>query len=142
MERKIKTVLRLLILMMLVVMLVCLLGCGSGKIDEQKVTDIDYTVTSEDRLPAELKELIDQKKEAPFKMTYQDGEYLYICQGYGSQPTGGYSIQVGDVYRTSNAIYFSTTLIGPSGNEPGTDLPTCPYVVVKIEYQDLTVVFE
>lgn len=106
------------------------------------MTDIEYTVTSEDRLPEELKALIDGKNEQPFKMTYQDGDYLYICQGYGTQPTGGYSIQVDDVYRTSNAIYFSSSLIGPAESELKTEKETRPYIVIKIEYQDMTVVFD
>lgn len=121
---------------------VVLTGCRADKLDDQKMTDIEYTVTSEDRLPEELKALIDGKNEQPFKMTYQDGDYLYICQGYGTQPTGGYSIQVDDVYRTSNAIYFSSSLIGPAESELKTEKETRPYIVIKIEYQDMTVVFD
>ncbi len=126
----------------MLVLTLFLAGCKSDKLDEQRVKDIEYTVTSQDRLPEELKLLIDGKKEQPFKMTYQDGDYLYICQGYGAQPTGGYSIQVKDVYQTSNAIYFSSALIGPAKTQPQTDVGTYPYIVVKIEYQDMTVVFD
>ena len=120
----------------------CLLGCGVGNKESEERTDLAYTVTSEDRLPEELKLLVEGKKQQPFKMTYQDGDYLYICQGYGLQPTGGYSIQVEDVYRTSNAIYFSTTLLGPSPSELKTEKETTPYIVIKTEYQDMTVVFD
>jgi len=124
------------------VLAMLLLGCKADKIDEKKVTDLEYTVTSEDRLPEELKVLVDGKKQQPFKMTYHDGDYLYICQGYGTQPTGGYSIQVEEVYRTSNAVYFSSTLIGPSPSELQTEKETTPYIVIKTEYQDMTVVFD
>lgn len=130
---------RLLWFLMLAVFLA---GCKRDTLDEKRLRDIEYTVTSEDRLPEELKALIDEKKQQPFKMTYQDGDYLYICQGYGSQPTGGYSIQVDEVYQTSNAIYFSATLIGPSASEQTMEKETMPYIVVKTEYQDMTVVFE
>lgn len=119
-----------------------LIGCRSDTLDEQKISDIEYTVTSEDRLPEELKVLIDGKKQQPFKMTYQDGDYLFICQGYGTKPTGGYSIQVEEVYRTTNAIFFSTTLIGPSQKELKTEQETTPYIVIKTEYEDMTVVFD
>ncbi len=125
-----------------VVLAVLLTGCRADKIDEKKITDLEYTVTSEERLPEELKVLVEGKKEQPFKMTYHDGDYLYICQGYGTQPTGGYSIQVEEVYRTSNAIYFSAVLIGPSATELKTEKETTPYIVVKTEYQDMTVVFD
>jgi len=119
-----------------------LVGCKGDKLDEEKIKNIEYTVTSEDRLPEELKVLVDGKKQQPFKMTYQDGDYLFICQGYGTQPSGGYSIQVEDVYQTSNAIYFSSTLIGPSQAERKLEKETTPYIVIKTEYQDMTVVFD
>ena len=126
----------------LILSAVLLMGCRADKIDEKKVTDLEYTVTSEDRLPEELKVLVDGKKQQPFKMTYQDGDYLYICQGYGTQPTAGYSIQVDEVYRTSNAIYFSTILSGPLVSEQKPEKETTPYIVIKTEYQDMTVVFD
>lgn len=126
----------------LVLSVMILVGCRADKIDEKKVTDLEYTVASEDRLPDELKALVDGKKTQPFKMTYHDGDYLYICQGYGTQPTGGYSIQVEELYRTSNAVYFSSTLLGPMPSEKKTKKETTPYIVVKTEYQDMTVVFD
>ena len=120
----------------------CLMGCRNDRLDEKKVRDVEYTVTSEDRLPEELKVLIDGKKQKPFKMTYQDGDYLYICQGFGTQPTGGYSIQVEEVYQTSNAICASVALVGPSASEQAVEKETTPYIVIKTEYQDMTVVFD
>lgn len=119
-----------------------LVGCKNDRLDDKRLRDVEYTVTSEDRLPEELKVLIDGKKQEPFKMTYQDGDYLYICQGFGIQPTGGYSIQVDEVYQTSNAICASVTLIGPSASEQVTEKETTPYIVIKTEYQDMTVVFD
>lgn len=126
----------------LFVLAVLMAGCRSDRLDEKKVRDVEYTVTSEDRLPEELKLLIDGKKQQPFKMTYQDGDYLYICQGFGVQPTGGYSIQVDEMYQTSNAIYFSTILVGPSASDRVVEKETTPYIVIKTEYQDMTVVFD
>lgn len=116
-------------------------GCGR---EEKKCGKkiADYSVTSEDKLPQELKSLIDDKKTEPFKMTYQDEGYLYICQGYGTRETGGYSIQVKDIYHTDNAIYFSSTLIGPTAKEAGLKAPSYPYIVIKLEYTDMTVVFD
>lgn len=127
--------------LLLGILILLLSGCGKNEAGQEKKA-LDYTVTSEQRLPEELKNLIDDKKEEPFKMTYQDGAYLYICQGYGAQSTGGYSIQVKDVYRTDNAIYFASTLIGPAGNEPQPEAASYPYIVIKLEYTDMTVVFD
>lgn len=128
-------------ILLLGVFIFALWGCGKTETEQEK-KPLDYTVTSEERLPEELKNLINDKKEEPFKMTYQDGAYLYVCQGYGTQSTGGYSIQVKDVYRTENAIYFASTLVGPSGNEPQPEAASYPYIVIKLEYTDMTVVFD
>lgn len=117
-------------------------GCSMVEVSEKKLRDLEYTVQCEEELPTELKEIIASKKENPFKLTFEDNGYLYICQGYGSQPTGGYSIQVRHAYVTSNAIYFSSSLIGPSEGEPRTEEPSYPYIAVKTEMSDLTVVFE
>lgn len=126
---------------------ICLLmgmlsGCGIVKVSEDKIRDLEYTVLCEKELPEELLTMIAQKKEEPFKMTFEDAGFLYICQGYGEQPTAGYSICVDDAYVTSNAIYFATSLIGPDAGEPKGNQPTYPYIVIKTEQQDVTVVFD
>ena len=73
---------------------------------------------------------------------------MYICVGYGKQETGGYSITINELYLTANAIYMDTNLIGP---EPESrelyhaqekDGASYPYVVVKMEYLDKSVVFD
>ena len=87
-------------------------------------------------------EILDQKKESAFKLTYADEGYLYICVGYGKQESGGYSVTVNELYETDNAIYVNTNLLGPkAGSSPGTS-PSYPYIVLKIEFRDKTVVFD
>ena len=95
----------------------------------------------------ELKKIIEEKKEKEFKITYQDGDFLYICVGYGKQETGGYSITVNELYLTANAIYMDTNLIGPEPDKKELyhakeDGVSYPYVVVKMEYMDKSVVFD
>jgi hypothetical protein len=86
--------------------------------------------------------VIEEKKELPFKFTYQDGGYLYICIGYGKQESGGYSISMDDLYLTENAIYVRTTLIGPSADVVSEGVQSYPYIVIKTEYLDYSVVFD
>lgn len=121
---------------------VLLNGCGVVKVSEEKTKELDYTVVSSDKLPAELLTMIDEKKEQPFRLTFEDNGYLYICQGYGKKERAGYSIRVEDAYMTQNAICFSTTLIGPSPNDEKNTQATYPYIVVKTQQRDLTVVFK
>lgn len=118
-------------------------GCGNRAPQApEKVRDLELTVVSEDKLPEELLAAITEKKAAPFKFTFQDGDYLYICIGYGEQESGGYSITVEDLYLTENAVYVKTCLIGPGADVPNDGVKSYPYIVIKTEYLDYSVVFD
>jgi hypothetical protein len=86
--------------------------------------------------------MIEEKKASPFKITFQDQGFLYIGVGYGEQETAGYSIAVNELYETGNAVYIDTNLIGPGPEEKGKLTPTYPYVVIKTENVNKSVVFD
>ena len=101
-------------------------------------------VLSEEKIPEELKTVIAEKGTEPFKLTYSDNQNLYISIGYGEQKTGGYSIAVDALYLTDDAIYVSTSLLGPdiTGQKENTGKPSVPYIVLKTEMLDKTVIYE
>ncbi|BCJ92497.1 hypothetical protein acsn021_00660 [Anaerocolumna cellulosilytica] len=119
-----------------------LTGCKSEKTDIKKIKDLEFTVVEDADVPEQLMEIINEKKKEPFKMSYANGDSLYIVVGYGEKPTGGYSIAVDNLFLTSNAVYIDTNLIGPAENEQVTNALTYPYIVVKTEFIDKSVVFE
>lgn len=127
---------------LLAAMLFALTGCTRLSEEKIKLRDLDFTVLSEEKIPEELKELLEEKKGSPFQITYADKENLYICVGYGQQETGGYSIAVEELYLTDSNICVATSLLGPDGTEQGEKTPSWPYIVLKTEFLDLTVVFE
>lgn len=129
------------LLLTIMIMATLLTGCKTEDTDIKKIKDLDFTVVEDADLPGELKEIIDEKKERPFKMTYSNKDNLYIVVGYGKQNSGGYSIAVEELYLTKNAIYINTNLIGPSKEDMVSQGITYPYVVVKLEYMDERVVF-
>ena len=94
-----------------------LTGCREKRDPMEKIKDLEFTVATQENLPEELFSVIEEKKTEGFKLTYQDGGFLYICMGYGKQETGGYSISVNALYETENAVYFDTTLLGPKPGE-------------------------
>lgn len=129
------------------VCLTCLLclavyACGQKQDPLEKIRDLEYTVIAEDNIPQELLAKIEERKEDTFKLTFEDQGFLYICVGYGTQQTGGYSIAVNDLYETANAVYIDTNLIGPSPEEKSKPVESYPYVVVKLEFLEKPVVFE
>ena len=87
-------------------------------------------------------DMIETKKQEEFQLSFQDGNYLYLCVGYGEKETGGYSICVKDLYLTESSIVLDTTLLGPKTNGdkkiPG---KSYPYIVIKMEYIDAVVIF-
>ena len=66
-------------------------GCGAVNTSGDKLSDLDFTVVSEENIQEDIRKLIDEKKENPFQMTYSDGDYKYIVVGYGRQESGGSS---------------------------------------------------
>ena len=117
-------------------------GCTMLSEEKIKLRDLDFTVLSEEKIPKELLDILEEKKASPFQITYTDNENLYICVGYGQQETGGYSIAVEELYLTDANICVNTSLLGPDGTEKGEKTVSYPYIVLKTEFLDLTVVFE
>lgn len=131
-----------ILLLVLMATAIGMLACKGEEDEIKKIRDLDFTVVEDADLPGELKELIDEKKAEPFKLSYSNKDNLYIAVGYGKQNSGGYSISVNELYLTNNAIYIDTNLIGPSSSDIIAQGVTYPYVVVKLEFIDKRVVFE
>lgn len=132
------------LLAVILLMTILLTGCAFLSDEKIKLRDLDFTVLSEEKIPEELKKVIAEKGTEAFKLTYNDNANLYIAIGYGEQKTGGYSIAVDALYLTDDAIYVSTSLLGPdiTGQKQGAEKPSTPYIVIKTECLDKTVIFE
>ena len=123
------------------VILLSFSGCGYEEENTEKVCDLDFTVLREEEIPEELAQVINEKKSEPFHLTYED-EALYIAVGYGKKDSGGYSIEVQELYLGKTAICFNTKLIGPKKSDKVEEASSYPYLVVKTEYREEKVVFE
>lgn len=118
-------------------------GCSFRVVSqEQERENVAFVIVSEECIPKELGELIEQKKGSEIKLTYADGEDRYIIVGYGEQKTGGYSIYIKDVYKTSNALYVDTCLLGPKKGETRKEVPSYPVIVLRVSEMGLPVVFQ
>ncbi len=131
-----------IVTVMAVMMAAAFGGCSFLSEERVKLQDLEFTVLGEEKIPEELLSIINEKKAGPFKLTYSDREFLYICIGYGEQATGGYSIAVNELYLTDSAIYVNTELLGPDAEEKSNQTPSYPYIVIKTPFLDETVVFE
>ena len=130
------------VIMVLVLITSSLCGCTVEKANRTKLRDLEYEIVAPEEVPEELGKQIEEKKAADFKMTFETLDKLYIVRGYGEQATGGYSIQVKELYLSNNAVFFQTELIGPRKGETITKSPSFPYIVIVTEKVDKNVVFE
>lgn len=142
MEAKMKRSKAIILLFTIMLIILGFAGCKQQDTDIKKIKDLEFTVVEDTDLPGELKEIIDEKKEEPFKLSYSNKDNLYIAVGYGKQNSGGYSISVDELYLTKNAIYINTNLIGPTQEDVVTQGVTYPYVVVKLEFREERIYFE
>ena len=130
-----------ILMIILLGVLMLLSGCVRKECEE-KVKDLEFTVTKEEELPEALRQQIEEKKEGDFRFTYSDNEYLYVARGYGIQDTGGYSISVEDCYLSDTAICVKTRLQGPENGEEVTKAPSYPFIVLKLELREEEVLFQ
>ncbi len=115
-------------------------GCTVEKIQREKKGQVDFTVVPETELTEPVKKILEERKIAPFRVTFSDQQYTYILIGYGAQKHTGYQIKVKELYESENAIFVKTEFLGPKGGHES-ERDTFPYLVVKIEYTDKNVIF-
>lgn len=118
------------------------MGVELEKQSPKKLKSLDFTVLAPEEMPEELLNVLEEKKTSPFKVTYKDEGYLYICEGYGEQKSSGYSIAVKDLYLTGKCSVCGYGIAGTGNAEKTESLVTCPYIVLKLEDPGLSVVFE
>ena len=128
--------------LLLAALVVFLVGCGEQVEKPEKIKDIEYTVLEEGLVPEELLAKMKEKQKEPFRMTYETEGYLYIANGFGTQPTSGYSVRMLELYESPEGIVFSAELLGPAKDEAVLQVETYPFIVVKIPAMELDVLFQ
>lgn len=129
------------VILPIIISVVLLLGgCGGIGKKETKIRDLEFVVLSESAIPESLLGMLQEMKGESFQYVYSDREYLYICVGYGAQKHSGYSIAVDALYLTDKAIHAETTLIGPEKEKLKRNVPSYPYIVLKTDYLEQTVI--
>ena len=116
------------------------IGCNK-KESPEKTDALDFTIVAGTDIPGDLQELIQNRQEEPFELTYTDNTYLYVVKGYGKQDNTGYNIVVNDFYQSKDCLVFDSELFGPKSNEEVSGQPSYPYIVIKTEYREEPVVF-
>ena len=129
-------------LLLSIIMLFLLSGCNRKNDDGEKFRDLEFTVVGEADAPQQLQTILAEKRTQSFKITFTDEQNLYIVVGYGPQQTGGYSIQVEELYLTDNAIVLDTELLGPEKEEAVAPETSYPFIIIRTELLENPVIFK
>lgn len=132
---------RRFILMMLIAG-VLLAGCQKKGADQGERKDVTFTVVEQRKLPTELLQIIEENKEEEIRLTFEDGEDLYLVRGYGEQKTGGYSITVTECSEDEETVRMKTQLIGPADQRNLSEDPSYPWIAIKVETREKEAVIE
>lgn len=130
------------------------------KIDIENKGIMEYAVLEEENIPQEINEEIQRYKIEGCKNSYICNGKLYILVCYGEQTVPGYVVEITEIYESSNRIFVKTTLKGSVIMEGetkekstrkviGTDKAKqkydenemYPYIVIKVDVDDKSVVF-
>lgn len=128
----------------------CLFICActvKGNQDtESKMEAFECEVCVESQLPDELREIIEEKKDKAFNLTYRNNKYLFIVVGYGEKDRSNYFVGVRDICASDRGIYVSTELM--TDKMISMDVvkrgvySRYPYIVLRSKVNDLTVFFD
>ena len=142
MQVKNNQIVRAFVLGIFLVMVVQLQGCKMRILPQEERSEVTFTIISKECIPDSLAKLIEEKKEEEMKLTYVDQGNRYIVIGYGKQNSGGYSIYIKDMYKTENALYVDTCLMGPKEKKEMQETTSYPVMVLRISEMGLPVVFQ
>lgn len=124
------------------ILALCLAGCSGEPADDSEKVQMEFTVVEHEDIPDELMSVIEENKQGEIKMSFEDGGYTYVVRGYGQQKTGGYSIAVNQVAVSEDGIHIDTSLIGPPQDKKIQEEPSYPYIVLKMEAKEQSVIFD
>lgn len=123
-------------------LLASLTSCKIEESNDKKIKDLDYTICDESKLPDALVDLINERKQEPFKLTYRTKDYLYIVVGYGAQDRTDLSVVMSELYLTENSIFVNTDMTSIEDTTLEDNKVTYPWLAVKCEHYDLPVIFK
>lgn len=135
---------RILFTMLWIGLMLLCTGCSIPFLGEKEEQGEpwDFIVLSKEVIPKEVLEEIEKRGTEQFQFTFQDGNHLYVCVGYGAQKGQGYSICVDECTRKKEILYVNMTLLGPEAGKGSNRGISYPYIVIQTENTDLPVVVE
>ncbi|HYE84569.1 MAG TPA: protease complex subunit PrcB family protein [Clostridia bacterium] len=115
------------------------------ELDDVEITDVDETEENEvsfeavdySDLSSRLKDQIDYLKLNKSYKAYEYDNYIYLIAAMGKKNTGGYEIDIEDVYKLQNGSKYTIKAVvdteNPASGSSSTQAVTYPYSVVRFK---------
>ncbi|KUO74371.1 MAG: hypothetical protein APF77_16310 [Clostridia bacterium BRH_c25] len=105
--------------------------------DDTAETEVSFSNVSYSSLPKVLQDKVDSMKSTKTYKAYKYDDYIYLLAAMGRKNTGGYDIDIDNVYKVENDDDFIVRAVvdtvEPSSGEIVTQAVTYPYSVVKFK---------
>lgn len=123
-------------------LLLTLCGCGISKLDQTKLSDINYETVDYIYLSDTLRTIYDSNKDSNKRVSFSDDQFTYLFICYGPQPTSGYTIEIKELYETADSIICDTTLMGPKNSTTTENEISYPVIVLKIKSTNKLIIYK
>ena len=72
------------IMILVVILIICglIFWACSGEKKPEKTADVDYQIISDQEVPEEMQKLIEERKEKEFRLSFSDGNNMYLAPGH------------------------------------------------------------
>lgn len=127
----------------MVFFMLCFMGCS--KQQENPSNPLEFELCDDTMIPDSFLELIGEKKDEQFKMSYACNDCIYIAVGYGMQSTNDRIVCLKELKINDSAIFISTGLYTKNhvGNPEYSSEPSiCPYIVIKCKTNNKPICYE
>ncbi len=86
-------------------------GCARGA--PSSPAPVAWERLSPERLPADLRDWFDRKKEVRGTYVQHRGDRTFLLVAWGEKPTGGYQVRVTDILRGPRSVVAIVALAAP-----------------------------
>ncbi len=118
-----------------------LAGCGRQAVPPAPPAPPAPDAGQNQPLPAEVEAWIDDSRTMFLGQSRLVGDTLYLLVTYGEKPTGGYTVEIGEIVVTADKVSVPVTFKRPAPGEMVTQALTYPYDLKTLAATELPVEF-
>lgn len=127
----------------MVFLMLFFIGCRKKPANVSK--PLDFHLCDSTMVPDTFMEIIEEKKDEQFKISYACNDCIYIAVGYGLQSTNDRMVCLEELKINDRAIFISTGLYTKNHSFDPTyasEASICPYIVIRCNVSNIPVYYD